>query len=188
MLRLGHRASKDVDIFFTDPQYLPHLSPRLGGEAIWQCSNYDEAGHYLKLRYPEGEIDFIVTADVSSIPPEPLTLSVSEYDLEPLPTVQLDHPVEIVLKKLHYRGGDLKARDLFDLCVVQCAYPRLLQASLHRIADRKPMLEARLDRMRPDFFRAEIEQLDISVTWRPLAAETWERAAALIRSVGTATS
>ena len=45
----------------------------------WLCSlrrrrtsgsgRWDRAAHHLKLKYPEGEIDFIVTAPISSLPP-----------------------------------------------------------------------------------------------------------------------
>jgi hypothetical protein len=57
MIHTGHRLSKDVDAFIDDPQYLPYLSPRLGGEDIWGCQAYDEAANHLKLIYSEGEID-----------------------------------------------------------------------------------------------------------------------------------
>jgi hypothetical protein len=32
-----HRMSQDIDIFIDDAQYLAFLSPRLGGEAIWNA-------------------------------------------------------------------------------------------------------------------------------------------------------
>lgn len=57
--------TQDIDIFIDDAQYLAFLSPRLGGEVIWNAEAYAEAAHYLKLRYPEGEIDFIVSGMIT---------------------------------------------------------------------------------------------------------------------------
>ena len=42
MLHTGHRLSKDIDAFISDLQYIPILSPRLGGEDVWACDTYDE--------------------------------------------------------------------------------------------------------------------------------------------------
>lgn len=56
MLHAGHRLSKDIDAFISDPQYLPILSPRLGGEDIWACDTFSEAANHLKPVYPEGEL------------------------------------------------------------------------------------------------------------------------------------
>ena len=75
MLHTRHRLSKDIDAFITDPQYLPILSPRLGGEDIWSCETYSEAANHLKLVYPEGEIDFIVAAPITGLASEAVTIS-----------------------------------------------------------------------------------------------------------------
>jgi hypothetical protein len=45
MVHTGHRVSKDIDAFIDDAQYLSFLSPRLGGEGVWGCEAFDEAGH-----------------------------------------------------------------------------------------------------------------------------------------------
>ncbi|MEK1893849.1 MAG: nucleotidyl transferase AbiEii/AbiGii toxin family protein [Rhizobium sp.] len=37
MLHHQHRMSQGIDIFIDDAQYLAFLSPRLGGEAIWNA-------------------------------------------------------------------------------------------------------------------------------------------------------
>jgi hypothetical protein len=67
MIHAGHRVSKDIDAFIHDPQYLSFLSPRLAGEAVWGCEAFNEAAHYLKLIFPEGEIDFIVAAAITDL-------------------------------------------------------------------------------------------------------------------------
>jgi len=59
-LRHGHRFSKDIDIFVPDPQYLGYLSPRLSDVAASDDPDYEEGAEFLKLRYREGEIDFVV--------------------------------------------------------------------------------------------------------------------------------
>ena len=62
MVFADHRLSRDIDAFIDDPQYLARLSPETTD--VWKCSAWDRAAHYLKLKYPEGEIDFLVTADL----------------------------------------------------------------------------------------------------------------------------
>jgi hypothetical protein len=65
MIHADHRLSRDIDAFIDDPQYLTQLSPEITD--VWKCSAWDRAAHYLKLKYPEGEIDFIVTAPGSNL-------------------------------------------------------------------------------------------------------------------------
>jgi len=55
MLRHNHRASKDVDIFFRDPQPLGYVNPRLGGAAERMTSQYEESsGHVAKKMWHRG--------------------------------------------------------------------------------------------------------------------------------------
>ena len=52
MFRHNHRASKDVDIFFRDPQPLGYVNPRLGGTAERMTSQYEESsGHVSRLHH-----------------------------------------------------------------------------------------------------------------------------------------
>ena len=102
--------SKDIDAFITDPQYLPILSPRLGGEDVWACETYDEAANHLKLVFPEGEIDFIVAAPITELASEVMTIPDEQGSLSV--QIEVEHPVEIALKKLVYRAGGLKVRDI----------------------------------------------------------------------------
>src|SRR6266496_2351840 len=68
MLRHRHRLSKDIDIFIPDPQYIGYLTPRLNDEAEALTSDYVEDERSLKLRFPEGEIDFIASAPLTEKP------------------------------------------------------------------------------------------------------------------------
>lgn len=53
MLRLGHRLSKDIDLFVPDPQYLGFVNPRLSDVAEGISRDYEEAAEYIKLVLPK---------------------------------------------------------------------------------------------------------------------------------------
>jgi hypothetical protein len=172
MLHHQHRMSKDIDIFIDDAQYLPYLSPRLGGEAIWETNLYDEAAHYLKLRYPEGEIDFIVSAQITETIVQPFKVPGDAVSGIPEYEFFIEHPVEIGIKKLWHRGSELKVRDAFDLAVIAQHHERLLLSNLHYIRSKKTVILERLNRINPDFFLAEIEELDILPEYAQLALDS----------------
>ena len=65
-LRHQHRFSKDIDVFVPDPQYLGYLSPRLSDTAALGDPDYEEGAEFVKLRYPEGEVDFVAAPDPSA--------------------------------------------------------------------------------------------------------------------------
>jgi nucleotidyltransferase AbiEii toxin of type IV toxin-antitoxin system len=148
MLAAHHRLSRDIDAFIDDPQYLALLSPDLTD--VWSCRSWDKAAHYLKLRYPEGEIDFIVTSSISN-----LSSSEQTIDLRATP----------IGKKIHCRASMLKPRDIFDIAVVYKTDHDRLLAHLPDIANKKNDLLRRLDSIRPDFLQAEIAELDIQPGW-----------------------
>ncbi len=158
MLRVQHRDSKDIDLFVTDPQLLGYLSPRLAGEAIWDTQNYDESAHTLKLRYEEGEIDFIVAGAVSELPTE-------TFDYGGMP-IQMEHPVEIILKKLVYRDTGFKPRDIFDTAVVLQKYEDMLHDHMHLVAKSKAALMQRISGLPDTYFEAAMEELDIRPEWQ----------------------
>lgn len=66
MLRYDHRISKNIDIFIQNVQYLTYLSPRPNDAVAAVCDGYDEQSSFLKLRLPDGEIDFIVAPILTS--------------------------------------------------------------------------------------------------------------------------
>lgn len=57
MLRIGHRFSKDIDLFVPDPQYLGFVNPRLSEVAEGISPDYAENAESIKLILDEGEID-----------------------------------------------------------------------------------------------------------------------------------
>ena len=125
MLHTGHRLSKDIDAFITDPQYLPILSPRLGGESVWACETYAEAANHLKLVFPDGEIDFIVATPITELASEAMTIPDEQGSLSV--QIEVEHPVEIALKKLVYRAGRIEGSRHIRHRGCQFAPPRSAQ-------------------------------------------------------------
>src|SRR5258708_19292012 len=64
-----HRISYDVDIFLHDAQVLPYLAPRLNDIAASIALSHEESANGLKIVTHGGDIDFVVTADVTDIAP-----------------------------------------------------------------------------------------------------------------------
>ena len=125
----------------------------------------DAAGHYLKLKYPEGEIDFLVTAPISQLPPIAKQIDLTDIRKGHKPTIQLDPPAEIALKKLHYRATMLKPRDVFDISVIDAFEGDALNANLHEVAAKKDVLLRRLDDINEAYLQAELAELDIRPAW-----------------------
>lgn len=133
MLRHNHRTSRDIDIFFSDPQPLGYVNPALGGFAEGVTSEYEVSEGHVKLHFPEGEVDFIAA---------PLLTSPGAVEATVLGrTVRLETDVEIVAKKLWHRGHEGKARDLFDLgLVIETAPDELRKASPLLVRNRDAFL------------------------------------------------
>jgi hypothetical protein len=163
MIFADHRLSRDIDVFIDDPQYLALLSPETTD--VWKCSAWDRAAHYLKLKYPEGEIDFIVSAPISWLPPIEKQIDLTGIRKGSKPTIRLDPPAEIALKKLHYRATMLKPRDVFDISVIDAIDGDALIANLHEVTEKKNDLLRRLDGIKEDFLQAELAELDIRPVW-----------------------
>ncbi len=110
--RFGHRISYDVDIFLHDAQMLGHLSPRLNDLSASLSDAYTEAANGIKITTPNGDIDFVVAADVTR--DEPALVPVPGMNLSML----VQSPAEILAKKLQYRGFKFTHRDIFDLAML----------------------------------------------------------------------
>lgn len=136
MLDHRHRVSKDVDIFVPDPQCLGYLSPRLNDVAEAKTGAYDEQSGYVKLYFPEGEVDFIVSG--------PLTLNPYQSRKVLGRIVLVETPQEILAKKLRYRAASLKARDLFDLACVLERSADVAHAIRAIYADKRALIRERL--------------------------------------------
>ena len=130
MRRHGHRFSKDIDIFVPDPQWLGYLNPRLNETAEKLTTDYSEAAGSLKLRFAEGEIDFVAS--------QPLTKNATVAEILFGRNVQVETSAEIIAKKIWHRGSRFTARDIFDLATVAEKEPV-------SILEIKPILQGRRD-------------------------------------------
>ncbi len=110
MRRYRHRLSKDVDIFVPDPQHLGYLDPELNDAVEALTPKYLREAKYLRLYFSEGEVDFIAAGSVTDNP------KVTETVLDR--QVQVDTSIEIIAKKIKYRGAEFTARDVFDFAMV----------------------------------------------------------------------
>jgi Nucleotidyl transferase AbiEii toxin, Type IV TA system len=181
MLHSDHRLSKDIDAFIDDPQYLGMMSPDVTD--VWDCRTWDKAAHYLKLEYAEGEIDFIVSSPLSD-----LATTFHEVDLTDLPakrkvTIEIEHPTEIALKKMHYRPTMLKSRDIFDIAVADSIDHQALVSNLNEIADKKSALLKRLDGIDRKFLQTELAELDIQEGWEDQKKGCLETVRSLVEKI-----
>jgi predicted nucleotidyltransferase component of viral defense system len=110
MRRYRHRFSKDVDIFVPDPQHLGYLDPDLNETVEALTPKHLREANSLRLYFDQGEVDFIAAAPVTD------NARVVETILGR--KVQVDTSIEIVAKKLRYRGAEFTARDVFDFALV----------------------------------------------------------------------
>lgn len=152
MRRHRHRISTDIDIFVADPQLLGYLSPRLNPAAEALTANYVEQANFVKLYFPEGEIDFVVCGALTRDP------VVRETILGR--AVHVETSAEIIAKKIWYRAAAITARDLFDLALVAEREPAALVSAGDVLAARRRVLlqrlEEREDALREDFAALEV--------------------------------
>jgi hypothetical protein len=154
MRRHHHRFSKDIDIFVPDPQSLGYLTPRLNDKAESMTSDYVEEGNSLKLRFAEGEIDFVASAA--------LTHDATTVERLFGRDVAVETSAEIIAKKIWHRGDRFTARDIFDLAVVSEKEPNSLLAIQPILFGRREVILDRIAahdvKLREDF--AALEVLD----------------------------
>lgn len=135
-----HRESHDIDVFITDAQYLTMLSPRLNSIALQSTTDYTETSNYLKLRYPEGEIDFIVAPALTKDHYTCIEWSGRK--------IRIETPAEIIAKKLFYRAEALKTRDVVDTAVVFAQNPESLASLAVVLKTRIEVLKKRWSKLR----------------------------------------
>ncbi|WP_443825780.1 nucleotidyl transferase AbiEii/AbiGii toxin family protein [Desulfovibrio sp.] len=110
MHKFNHRFSKDIDIFFSDRQLLGYISPRINDALEDRAIKYIEQDNFTKIYLKEGEIDFILSPRIPNCKPVQAIIEGEK--------IFLDHPVEIIAKKIEHRASEFKARDVFDLAIV----------------------------------------------------------------------
>jgi len=141
MLAMQHRISDDIDLFIRDPQWIGYLTPRLNDRFESLIDAYDEGATSLKIKVPQGEIDFIVSMSLLGMAPQQLAGCL--FELEPV--------AEVLAKKLFYRGWALTPRDLFDWwCIETQLSPDQTHATqiAKLLAGRVGAIDAALTQMR----------------------------------------
>ena len=154
MRRFRHRVSRDVDIFVPDPQYLGYVSPRLNDTVEELASSHLETATAVKLYFPEGEIDFIVSP--------PLTKKPTTVETVLGRRVRVDTTAEIIAKKVWHRGAELTARDMFDLALVAAREPAAIEQIAGILRERRAAIRARIAGSEQALRRtyAELDTLD----------------------------
>ena len=138
MRRHRHRFSRDVDIFINDPQFIGYLTPRLSAIAESLTTDYVEDHNFLKLVFPEGEIDFVASAPLTE---EPAVIE----QLFGRP-ILVEKSSEIVAKKIWHRGAQFTARDIFDLAMVSEMEPDALKTIAPVLRDRRDVVLSRIEK------------------------------------------
>lgn len=151
-LRFQHRESQDIDIFLTNAQYLTLLTPRLNKIAAGMTDDYTEGSSFLKLRFSEGEVDFIIAPRLTRNP----------YEIREVigKSVQVETPEEIVLKKLFYSTEALKVRDVVDVAVVYRERKEQLLEQVHILASKYESMKYRWNKLQKTY-SAEVTGLKI---------------------------
>lgn len=188
MLAFDHRISHDIDLFVGNPEWIGYLTPRLNDRAERLTTDYEEGPDYLKLTFPEGEVDFIVRGSLLNLPAE--SSAETEFLLEPI--------AEVLAKKLFYRGGLLTPRDLFDWWTIEMRSPgtvpegamgRLLQTRHEGIAEALRVLprSAAAARLWDDICAPDKPALAEIAMWAQGALDGYASAAATRRDADPAT-
>jgi len=151
--KYNHRASKDIDIFFKNPQLLNFVSPRVNDALEPNLTNYAEQAHHTRLYFQEGEIDFIVSQQVSAMDPSFIKVA-GNY-------AYVEHPVEIIAKKIQYRAEDFTPRDVFDLAIVFAAQKNCMLQNVDAFAEKLPVLARRLEELQAGQLEERLSQLTI---------------------------
>jgi hypothetical protein len=178
MLQIDHRVSHDVDIFIDDPQLLPLLNPETQGhgcEIVPSGYNGDGA-NFLKIAFDGiGEIDFIVGALLTDEPYRETEVGGRTVKLETVP--------EIITKKIVYRGGSIKARDIFDIAAAAQEHRDEILKALRGYPDHVAATLAKLRKLNPEYVDETISELAISERFCDLAGAARERAVQVLEAV-----
>jgi len=178
MLQIEHRESHDVDIFLSDPQWLPFLDPQKRDFQL-DIRPTDYAGDgssFQKLAFKDiGEIDFIVGHAMTSSPTMQTIIEGETTLLETIP--------EIITKKIYHRGSSIKPRDIFDIAAAGEQHADSVIDALQSYRNEVKMTLQTLDKLNPDFVNAAIAQLSIKDKYHSVARTALEQTKAILRAV-----
>lgn len=152
MLRYQHRRSKDIDIFFRDPQALGFVTPRLSAAAENISRDYIETANHVKLIRSEGEIDFVASPNLTN--PGYESWHIDGH------SINVETSVEIIAKKMWHRGNAVTARDLFDLALVIEREPKALRPAAQFILRYRDTFLEQL-KSRQKILRMQFNEIDV---------------------------
>lgn len=177
MLQIDHRISHDVDIFLPDPQILPFLDPQKHdfNFEIRPADYTGDGARLLKLGFEFGEIDFIVAPPLTSSPTMQATVEGEIALLETIP--------EIIAKKIYHRGASIAPRDIFDIAAGSEKHAESIIKELGSYRDSVTRTLAAIDKLKPDFVSAVINQLSIKDPYKLIANVALEKTRELLRAV-----
>ena len=174
MRRHRHRLITDIDIFLPDRQLLGHLTPRLNPAAEALTHYYVEQANFLKLYFPEGEIDFVVSGFLTAVPVT--TERIDGRD------IRVETSAEIIAKKVWYRGADFTARDMFDFALIAQREPWAIRHAGEILSARRSAVLERIE-VHEAALREDFEALDV-LDFQP----SYEQCVEAIRSALEASS
>ena len=178
MLQIDHRESHDIDIFLPDPQFLAYLDPQKRDFKFEvQPAEYDGDGtKFLKLAFEDiGQIDFIVGSSMTSLPTIRRMIDGEEVDLETVP--------EIIVKKIHYRGTNVRPRDIFDIAAAAETHADAIVEALRSYRSDAAKTLSTLDKLNPDFVNAAIADMAVKAPYKSIADASIRRAREILKAV-----
>lgn len=176
MLRIGHRQSKDIDLFVPDPQYLGYVNPRLSDVAEQVSADYEENAEFIKFFLPAGEIDIVVGTALTDRP--------FDVAFHAGRDIRFETCAEIIAKKMWHRGNQAKARDLYDLydlCAVAQSEPEAITLAAPFLGKHGAAFLRRLHE-RADLVEAEFGAIDV-LGFKPSFAKCREQAHGIIEPI-----
>jgi hypothetical protein len=178
MLQIGHRESRDVDIFLSDPQLLALLDPQKNDFEfdIQPADHSGDGAKSLKIAFEEiGEIDFIVAGVLTSSPTTQTTVEGESVLLETVP--------EIITKKIYHRGVSITPRDIFDIAAAGEQHEASLVAELRNYRDEVKKALTAIEKLNPTFVNDTIAQLAIRDQYKATATTAIERTKRILSAV-----
>jgi len=164
---LQHRISFDIDIFVSDPQYFAFLSPKWFIEDTKNFHyDYQELAHHIRLSTRSGiKTDFLYLISM----PSKNDLLETGFDF------YVDTIEEIIAKKLRYRFGEVRSRDIFDIAAALQKHGNMLKniikstvITLDQVAEWKTALE----NMNMEKYKQDMEKMSPSENMTDLMLNT----------------
>lgn len=177
-LQIDHRESHDVDIFLSDPQWLPFLDPQKHDFQfeIWPTDYNGDGSSFQKFAFRDiGEIDFIVGHAMTSPPTTAVTIEGETTLLETIP--------EIITKKIYHRGSRIRPRDIFDIAAAGEQHADSVIDALQSYRNEVNITLTTIDRLNPDFVNNAIAQMSIKDKYHSAAKTALERTKEILRAV-----